>query len=61
MGVGSVLRWRVRQHKKLVGHMLEDVVAHILCPCCAIIQVGGWLGEWVGGWLGEWVGGWLGG
>lgn len=38
MGIGGVMRWRIRQHKKIQGHMLEDVLVHMLCPCCSIIQ-----------------------
>ncbi|ESN96350.1 hypothetical protein HELRODRAFT_189206 [Helobdella robusta] len=37
-GVGAVMRWRLRQHKRIEGHMLADVATHMLCPCCALIQ-----------------------
>ena len=37
-GIGPLLRWRIRQHRKLHGSMLTDVAVHVLCPCCALIQ-----------------------
>ena len=36
--IGPVIRWRIRQHRRLHGGMLTDVAAHCLCPCCAIVQ-----------------------
>ena len=38
LGFGPVLRWRLRQSKNIRGSMLSDVLAHFLCPCCALIQ-----------------------
>src|SRR6218665_3021596 len=36
--LGPVIRWRIRQHRRLHGTMLTDVAVHLLCPCCALIQ-----------------------
>jgi len=36
--IGPVLRWRIRQHRRLHGSMLTDVAVHCGCPCCALIQ-----------------------
>ncbi len=42
LGVGfpfaPLLRWRIRQAKNIRGSMTSDVLAHVLCPCCALIQ-----------------------
>ena len=32
------MRWRIRQNKKIKGHMLSDVAIHLSCPCCALVQ-----------------------
>jgi len=35
---GPVLRWRLRQERKLKGSMLVDAAIHGFLPCCALIQ-----------------------
>ena len=36
--LGAILRWRIRQKKNIRGSMVADVVLHMFCPCCALIQ-----------------------
>lgn len=45
---GMVLRWRLRQEKKLKGTMLMDVLFHSVLPCCALVQEAQELGHKVG-------------
>ena len=35
---GPLIRWRLRQDKNIKGSMLMDVLAHGVCPCCALVQ-----------------------
>lgn len=37
-GLGPLMRWRVREERRLRGNMLSDVVVHYCLPCCALIQ-----------------------
>lgn len=38
VGIGAILRWRVREKQNLMGNMIADAVLHHVCPCCALIQ-----------------------
>ena len=38
LGLGPVLRWRIREERDIVGSMIYDVLLHTFLPCCALIQ-----------------------
>jgi len=38
LGIGPILRWRLRLKQNLKGSMTEDAMLHMVCPCCALIQ-----------------------
>ena len=38
LGIGPLMRWRIREEKNIVGSMLYDVLMHTCFPCCALIQ-----------------------
>jgi len=35
---GALTRQKVRQYKGIQGSILEDLLIHCFCPCCAVIQ-----------------------
>ena len=38
LNFGPVIRWRLRQERGIEGSMLMDVLAHMMCPWCAMVQ-----------------------
>ena len=53
IGVGPVIRWRIRQEKNIRGSMLQDVALHMFCPCCALMQENKELYGYYGSHIGE--------
>ena len=50
---GPMMRWRIREKKNIRGSMLGDVLLHLVCPCCALIQENKELYGMAGSHLGE--------